>query len=246
MKYLQNFNTIQEMLNYEKLCRPCVVSYPTGNPAPNDRAAIFNPVDDPSEIGNLTRVIESSGTYIFDNTLDLNITSNTTISLRCKYRNITVSNNAVLTISDTFVQALDTITVEAGSQIRVSPTSVLVAGEGGIITADVNGLYIEADANGNGAVVFNETVSNNHPLATVAVYNYSYSKPDQTRVWEHIASPISTTVKTNDGIIRQGLASLNKWLTNGGWVTSSFASEGLSPNAGYNTTRASTTKELDW
>ena len=177
---------------------------------------------------------------------DLTVTSDTTISSRIGYENINVSNNAVLTISDTFVQALDTITVEAGSQIRVSPTSVLVAGEGGIITADVNGLYIEADANGNGAVVFNETVSNNHPLATVAVYNYSYSKPDQTRVWEHIASPISTTVKTNDGIIRQGLASLNKWLTNGGWVTSSFASEGLSPNAGYNTTRASTTKELDW
>ena len=67
MKYLQNFNTIQEMLDYEKLCRPCVVSYPTGNPAPNDRAAIFNPVDDPSEIGNPTRVIESGGTYVFDN-----------------------------------------------------------------------------------------------------------------------------------------------------------------------------------
>lgn len=177
---------------------------------------------------------------------DLTVTSDTTISSRIGYENINVSNNAVLTISDTFVQALDTITVEAGSQIRVSPTSVLVAGEGGIVTADVNGLYIEADSNGNGSVIFNETVSNNHPLATVAVYNYSYSKADQTRVWEHIASPISTTVKTNDGLIRQGPASLNKWLTNGGWVTSSFASEGLAPNAGYNTSRASTTKELDW
>lgn len=236
MKHLQNFNTIQEMLNYEKLCRPCVVSYPTGNPAPNDRAAIYNPIDNPSEIGNPTRVIESAGAYIFDNTLDLNITSNTTIQLRCKYRNITVSNNAVLTISDTFVQALDTITVEAGSQIRVSPTSVLVAGSNGIVTADVNGLYLESYQTNQATFLFNGTTQNNHPLATVDLYLYC-KKITDGYVFHHFGRPIlpNGTIECSVNI------AYSIWNTKNGWEYKSIDIVQSGDNfLGYNCTVADT------
>lgn len=170
---------------------------------------------------------------------DLTVTSDTTISSRIGYENINVSNNAVLTISDTFVQALDTITVEAGSQIRVSPTSVLVAGDGGIVTADVNGLYIEADSNGNGSVIFNETTDNKHPLATVAMYNYSVQK--NKYYWEQIGSPISTNIKLNDGIRKNYVASMSEWNTKSGWVWVSLTDTGMFPDRCYNYARAEVT-----
>lgn len=239
MAYLRHFTDPDDMLDFTQFTRPCVASYEKNGVT----IPIYNNITNQSQKGEHTRIVKVGDDYSFAN--DLVVTSNMTISKRSVFNTITVRNNAVLTI-DAFVLTVDIITVEAGSQVRVSPTAVFVAGENGIVTADVNGLYIEADSNGNGSVIFNETTTNNHPLATVAVYNYSYSKADQTRVCEHIASPISTTVKTNDGIIRQGPAALAKWLTNSGWVTSSFASEGLAPNAGYNIARASTTKELDW
>lgn len=178
---------------------------------------------------------------------DLTVTSDTTLSSRIGYENINVSNNAVLTISDTFVQVLDTITVESGSQIRVSPTSVLVAGTNGIVTADVNGLYIEADSNGNGAVIFNETTINKHPLATVAVYNYSFHITEtDTIYWEQIGSPISVLVKNNDGLRRKNLGWVNKWDIVNGWVVISVVNEGLAPNLSYNVAISKPAPSLDW
>lgn len=238
MAYLRHFTDPDDMLDFTQFTRPCVASYEKNGVT----IPIYNNITNQSQKGEHTRIVKVGDDYSFAN--DLVVTSNMTISKRSVFNTITVRNNAVLTI-DAFVLTVDIITVEAGSQIRVSPTAVFVAGENGIVTADVNGLYIEADSNGNGSVIFNETVSNNHPLATVAVYNYSYSKPDQTLVWEHISSPISTTVKTNDGIIRQRPAQLNKWVVNSGWTYIPF-SEGIIPNEGYNITRQSTTQELDW
>ena len=160
---------------------------------------------------------------------DLTVTSDTTISSRIGYENINVANNAVLTISDTFVQALDTINVEAGSQIRVSPTSVLVAGDGGIVTADVNGLYLESQNENTGTVVFNVSTSNTQPYATLEMSFDSYLDSNNTLVWDHIACPMLP------GYTRQSfsLQSLNEWTTNG-WAYTGAGMSDMVPYKAYN------------
>ncbi len=238
MAYLRHFTDPDDMLDYQGFTRPCIASYENNSVT----IPIYNNITDQSQIGELTRIVKVGDDYSFAN--DLVVTSNMTVSKRSVFNTITVRNNATLTIN-AFVLTVNLITVEAGSQIRVSPTSVLVAGDGGIVTADVNGLYIEADSNGNGSVVFNETVSNNHPLATVAVYNYSY-RPAGGDKWEQLGSPISILVKTNDGLRRNNPASLNKWDITQGWVVSSTNNEGLYPNKCYNVDINKTAPSLDW
>lgn len=161
--------------------------------------------------------------------VSLNVTSDTTLTERGLYENINVSNNAVLTISDTFVQALDTITVEAGSQIRVLPTSVLVAGEGGIVTADVDGLYLETINENTGTVVFNVSSSNTQPYATLEMSFDAYLGSNDTLIWDHIACPMLP------GYTRQSfsLQMLNEWTSNG-WAYTGAGISDMVPYKAYN------------